>query len=139
MSGSSRRDDVSFYPARSARQAVARHRRIRSPDPGTAADIRPLDGPLTTGEMLRGAAELDAGWVYSWMLVSYRDRGEVPTAPLDADTAYRLLPVELFGKVGANLDARNHKRTQQLATGIDPPDVLPPAGTAGTRGSASPP
>jgi len=124
MSGTPGRDDVSFYPTRTARQAQARHR-AASPRSNATTTVRPIEGPLTTGEVLRRAGELDAGWAHAWALATRRNQGEVPTGPLDADTAGRLLPAQVLADVAAHVNARNHRRLEYLAAGLDPPDVLP--------------
>ncbi len=124
MTGNERRDDVSFYPTRTARQALARHRAARSPG-DRAVKVRTIDGPLTTNEMLRRAMELDANWAYAWAVAARRGQGEVPTRPLDPGVAGRLLPDDVLANIAANVMARAHLRRDYLAAGVDPPDVLP--------------
>ncbi len=124
MSGTAGRDNVSFYPTRTARQAQARHR-AASPRGNASATVRPLEGPLTTGEVLRRAAELDSGWAHAWALATRRNLGEVPTGPVDADIAGRLLPSQVLADIAAHVNARSHQRLEYLAAGLDPPDVLP--------------
>ncbi len=123
MSGAESHDEVSFYPTRTARQALAHHRAARSAS--AVAAVRTIDGPLTTNEMLRRAAELDAGWAHAWALAALRGHGEVPTGPLDPGAAGRLLPPEVVNNIAANVNARSHQRREYLAGGVAPPDVLP--------------
>lgn len=134
MSGTADHNDVSFFPTRTARQALTRHRAVRRSDPvrvagsrprHAAASVRTLDGPLTTGEMLHRAAELDAGWAHAWALAARRGLGEVPIAPLDQARARLLLPVDALADIGANITARHHQRLAFLSVGLVPPDVLP--------------
>jgi hypothetical protein len=124
MSGLPGRDDMSFYPTRTARQAQTRHR-AASPRSNTLAAVRPIDGPLTTGEVPHRSAELDAGWAHAWALAARRQQGEVPTGPVDAGTAARLLPAAVRADIAAHVNARNHQRLEYVAAGLDPPDVLP--------------
>lgn len=123
MSGDPRSGAVSFYPARTAGQALARHRAALAP--GDTTSPRALDGPLTTDEMLRRAASLDSGWAAAWAVAGLRGHREVPTAPLDAAAAAQLLPAQAVNAIAATVNARGQQHRDYLATGFAPPEVPP--------------
>lgn len=110
---------MSFYPARTARQARAHH---RAAAPG-GASARTIDGPLTTVEALRRAAGVDTGWACAWALAAIRGQGEVPSAPLEPGAAERLLPGEVLTHIAGHVNARSHQRREYHATGFGPPEV----------------
>jgi len=142
VTGTDRPGDLAFTAARSASQAIARHRRA---DPPAAATVRLVDGPLTTGETLDRAWQHDFGWAATWALARLRP-GTVPTAPLTRPDAAVLLPAAVLDQLAAQVTARRHSLHGHAAAGFGPPDVAPSSryswhawlGTAATADVAAP-